>query len=191
MLKFIRKKLLMEDHTCPWWLAYTFDNRIRKLFHDPEKLLRPFVREGMRVADIGCGMGVFSIGMAKLVGETGRVYSVDLQQEMLDITEKRAAKENVANRIHKVKCTPDTLPIPENVDFILCFWMVHEVRDKPKFLRRIYELLNPGGQYLIAEPKIHTTSRNFNEILAIAENVGFHQTEQPAISISRAILLKK
>ena len=81
-----------HGHVCPWWLAYTFDNPLRKIFHKPQKMLDPYVKAGMKVMDIGCGMGFFSIGMAKLVGDKGKIFSVDLQPKMLEVTEKAAEK---------------------------------------------------------------------------------------------------
>jgi 2-polyprenyl-3-methyl-5-hydroxy-6-metoxy-1,4-benzoquinol methylase len=57
----------MKIHVCPWWLAYTFDNPIRRFFHKPDQMLAKFVKEGMTVVDIGCGMGYFSIGLAKIL----------------------------------------------------------------------------------------------------------------------------
>ena len=61
-------KTLLINNTCvcPWWLAYTFDHRIRRLFHKPEQMFAPYLRKGMTALDIGCGMGFFSIGMAQL-----------------------------------------------------------------------------------------------------------------------------
>jgi 2-polyprenyl-3-methyl-5-hydroxy-6-metoxy-1,4-benzoquinol methylase len=70
-----------NGHVCPWWLAYTFDNPIRKLFHKPQKMLSLYVKEGMSVMDVGCGMGFFSIGMARMVGDNGNVIAVDLQKK--------------------------------------------------------------------------------------------------------------
>ena len=69
-----------NGHVCPWWLAYTFDNPLRKLFHKPQIILAPYVKAGMRVMDVGCGMGFFSIGMAKLVGDNGKVFCVGMNQ---------------------------------------------------------------------------------------------------------------
>ena len=66
-----------SGHTgvCTWWIAYTFDNPLRRLIHKPQKVLGNYVKEGMAVMDLGCGMGHFSIGMAGLVGSTGRVIA--------------------------------------------------------------------------------------------------------------------
>jgi 2-polyprenyl-3-methyl-5-hydroxy-6-metoxy-1,4-benzoquinol methylase len=59
-----------------WWGGYFIDNRLRRLLHDPERLLGPYVTPGMTVLDVGCGMGWFSIPMAKLVGTQGRAPKI-------------------------------------------------------------------------------------------------------------------
>ena len=89
-----------NHHVCPCWLAYTFDNPIRGFFHQPQTMLAPYIAEGMTVMDVGCGMGFFSIGMAKMVGDKGKVLSVDIQPKMLEITIKRAKRAGVDNRIY-------------------------------------------------------------------------------------------
>lgn len=68
-----------DQRVCPWWLAYTFDHALRRLIHRPEVILAGLVRPGQTVLDLGCGMGFFSLAMARLVGEQGRVICVDLQ----------------------------------------------------------------------------------------------------------------
>ena len=99
----------MAKHVCPWWLAYTFDNPLRRIFHKPEEMFAPYLREGMTAIDLGCGMGYFSIGMAKLVGDTGKILSVDLQQQMLDTLMQRAGKAGVAGRITPLRCEENNI----------------------------------------------------------------------------------
>ena len=67
----------------------------------------------MIVADIGCGMGYFSIALAALVGDAGTVITVDVQQEMLDGTRKRAERAGVARRIRPVLAAHDDLGFRE------------------------------------------------------------------------------
>ena len=105
--------LLRDDRICPWRLAYTFDNPLRRFLHDPATLLSLHVREGMIVADIGCGMGYFSIALAALVGDAGTVIAVDVQQEMPDRTRKRAERAGVARRIRPVLAAYDDLGFRE------------------------------------------------------------------------------
>ena len=182
---------MLDDHVCPWWLAYTFDHRLRRLLHNPEKILSPYVREGMTALDIGCGMGFFSISMAKLVGASGSVIAVDLQQKMLDNLEKRAKHAGVADRIITHRCEPENIGNHRNIDFTLTFWMVHEVPNLQKFLTQIYNALKSGGKYLLVEPKIHVSADSFEKTVKIAGQVGFKMLETPPVAISRAVLFGK
>ena len=57
---------MSDHHVCPWWLAYTFDNPLRRLIHNPRDIFSGYVKEGMTVMDVGCGMGYFTLGLAEL-----------------------------------------------------------------------------------------------------------------------------
>lgn len=181
----------MSKHVCPWWLAYTFDNPLRRLFHKPKQIFPPYLKEGMTAVDLGCGMGYFSIGMAYIVGDTGKIIAVDLQQKMLDILMKRAAKAGVANHINAILCMDDDIKMKEKVDFALAFWMVHETPDQNKFLNQIYSVMKHEGKLLIAEPKMHVTRKEFNTTLTVAKKTGFHEINGPKIHFSHSALLAK
>ena len=80
----------MAAHVCPWWSAwFTINNPLRRLLHDPQQIVGPYVEPGMTVMDVGCGAGWFSIPMARMVGDQGRVLAVDLQPQMLDMVRRR------------------------------------------------------------------------------------------------------
>lgn len=190
-MKFMRELFLRDKHVCPWWLAYTFDNPLRRCFHDPRKILFPYLGKGMTAVDIGCGMGYFSRGMAKIVGDAGKVIAVDVQKEMLDITQKRAEKDGVAQRIRLIRVEQGDIGVTDQVDFALAFWMVHEVDDTLALLRQIFLILKQTGTFLIAEPKMHVTRSRFDEILSFAKEAGFKISDSPRIRFSRAVALKK
>ena len=181
----------MAKRICPWWMAYTFDNPLRRIFHKPEEIFLPYLHEGMTVVDLGCGMGFFSLGMAKLVGETGTVISVDLQQQMLDTLKNRAEKAGVANRINTFLCDANNIGSHKAVAFALAFWMVHETPDEMNFFKQVYALLRKSGKLLLAEPKLHVTGVEFQKTLAIADKVGFKFIDSPIISLSHTALLEK
>jgi ubiquinone/menaquinone biosynthesis C-methylase UbiE len=180
-----------NSHVCPWWLAYTFDNPIRRLLHNPQKMLGGYVKPGQTAVDIGCGMGHFSIGMARLVGPSGRVISVDLQPEMLDMVRSRAGQQGLQNRIHLHRCRPDSLGLAEPVDFVLAFWMVHEVPHRAAFLTEVRDLLKPEARFLVAEPKFHVSASDFQKTVALARSVGLEQRAEPNVSVSRAALFAR
>ncbi|MGD0820400.1 MAG: class I SAM-dependent methyltransferase [Desulfomonilia bacterium] len=188
-MKRLRTLLLMDDHVCPWWLAYTFDNPLRRILHPPEKVLSGLVRQGQTVLDIGCGMGHFSIGMARMVGERGRVIALDLQDQMLDRVRRRAEKQRLSDRLILHKGEVAGLDMRGEVDFALAFWMVHEVPDQHAFFQSVKGLLKPDGRLLMAEPKIHTSEADLIRSLKIAESAGLNVCAKPDISFSRTALL--
>jgi ubiquinone/menaquinone biosynthesis C-methylase UbiE len=187
----IKNFLLFKKHTCPWWLAYSWDNRLRKLIHDARQILKPYLSEGDRVADIGCGMGYFSIAMVEYVGSSGKIFAVDLQQKMLDILNERSKKLNARLPIKTILAGSEEKDIEVSLDFILSFWMLHEVEDKEAFLKNWYSFLKEGGKYLLVEPKIHTTQKLFDEEVKICKHIGFEEISHPQVRVSRAVLFRK
>jgi ubiquinone/menaquinone biosynthesis C-methylase UbiE len=187
-MSFINRIFLTGDHVCPWWLAYTFDNPLRKLVHDPEKMLGKYIKEGDTAVDIGCGMGHFSIGMAKLVGEKGMVVSVDIQEKMLERVKYRAEQKGLLSRIRLHKCSLEKLGVNEHADFALAFWMAHEVRNKNIFFSEIAGFLKPGARFLLVEPKMHVPESNFRKTVDIAEQSGLKPDSEEKAGLSRAML---
>lgn len=159
-------------HICPWWLTYTFDNPLRRFLHDPHAILRPYVRPGMTAADLGCGMGYFTVALADLVGPGGRVYAVDMQPRQLRVVEKRCRKAGVMDRVELVQAREDSLLLKEPLDFVLGFWVAHEVPDGAGFFRQIDDLLAKGGKALIVEPKLHVSRQETEDELTVARGQG-------------------
>ena len=177
-------------HVCPWWFCFTFDNPLRRLFQNPKKILAPYVREGDTVIDIGPGMGYFTISLAELVGSSGRVVAVDVQQKMLDFLIARARRRGVAERIVPHLSSPESIGINEKADFVLAFWMLHEVPDQELFLREVRSVLKPQGLLLLAEPIMHVRRKKFLQTIQLAEEVGFLLKDTPRISLSFAAVFE-
>jgi ubiquinone/menaquinone biosynthesis C-methylase UbiE len=185
-LNFVHNK-----HVCPWWLCFTFDNIFRKLIHDPYKILSPYIKAGDTVLDVGPGMGYFTIPLAKMAGVNGRVIAADIQEHMLLALKKRAERAGVDKRVIVHLSSSDSLGIKEQVNFILAFWMVHEVPDKQRFLSELFSVLKDNGTFLLVEPVIHVPKANFAETVNLAVQAGFTICAQPEIFLSRAVLLVK
>ncbi len=177
-------------HICPWWLAYSFDNPLRRFLHDPGKVLAGLVPPGGTVLDIGCGMGYFTLALARMVGPEGRVIAVDLQEPMLRRVRKRAARESLSSRIELHLCGPESLGVTVRADFILAFWVVHEAGDRRAFLQEVRGLLSPGGHLLVAEPRMHVSASDFRETVELARAAGLVPAGEPRIRWSRAMLFR-
>lgn len=184
----------MSKRVCPWWLGYWLLNPLRRLMHNPEKILAPFVTAGMTVLDVGPGMGFFSLPLARMAGPDGKVVCVDLQEKMLRALERRAAAAGLSDRIVTRICTPASLCLDDfsgKIDFALVFAVVHEVPDPANFFAELSGALKPGAFCLFAEPKGHVSVQEFEDSLAIAGQKGLRRVESPRIARSRAGLLKK
>jgi len=178
----------LGPHTCPWWFGYTFDNPLRRRIHDPALILGDLVRPGDTVADIGCGLGFFTVALAEMVGARGTVIAVDLQRQMLERTRRRAERRGLDDRIQFHACATDHVGVAGPVDFVLAFWMVHEVQHPTAFLAEVRSMLRPRGQFLIAEPRIHVPAARFARTVESARGAGFEVGAGPAVRFSRAVL---
>ena len=167
------------------------DNRIRRFFQNPAKIVGPYVKEGMTVLDIGCGPGMFTLAMAAMVGDTGRVIAVDVQQEMLDVVKTKGDQQGLSGRIRLHKSGSDFLGVTEKADFILSFYMVHEVPDRDAFLRQVRDLMKPGGRYLIVEPSFHVSMADYEETIETARRAGLKPVFWPKVLLSRATLFTR
>lgn len=150
--------MMTETHVCPWQRGNLLAISARRLVHNPKRILGPHLAEGMTVMDVGCGMGYFTIPMARMVGESGRVIAADLQPEMLKGMLRNAEKSEVKNRIEPRLCGKASMNIGNlsgKINFAILFMMLHEVPDRERLVREVSDALEPGGQLLFAEPVGH------------------------------------
>jgi ubiquinone/menaquinone biosynthesis C-methylase UbiE len=179
---------------CPVWLGYFLLNPLRRVLEDPRKMLGSFVSPGMTVLEPGCGMGYFTLPLAQMVGEQGRVVAVDVQAKMLGNLRRRAARAGLLDRIDIRLGRGNALGVEDlsgMVDLAVALHVVHEVPSRESFLREVREALKSGGRFLMVEPKHHVSQGEFAETLSAARGVGF-QEEPLAVKLrGRAALLVK
>jgi ubiquinone/menaquinone biosynthesis C-methylase UbiE len=176
-------------HRCPPWFCFTFDNRFRRLFHDAARLFSAYVREGTTVLDVGAGKGYFSVPLARMVGEKGRVIAADIEPKMLEAIERRAGKAGVAGRVSTLRVHPDMLEYP-GADFVLFFWSLHEMSGQEAILGAVRGALRPDGRVYIAEPRLHVGEPAFENLVRRAERAGFAVDSRPPVALSRAVVLR-
>ncbi len=180
-----------NNRICPVERADSLDSRIRRWVQNPQKILKPYINEGMAVLDLGCGPGFFSIDMAHMVGKSGRVIASDLQEGMLQKLKDKVHGTELENRITLHKCEENKIGVLESVDFILAFYMVHEVPNQEPFFNEIETILKPTGQVLIVEPPFHVSKKAFEDTVHKAHKAGLIAVERPKVFLSKAIILKK
>ncbi|MBT8361327.1 MAG: class I SAM-dependent methyltransferase [Desulfobacterales bacterium] len=158
---------------------------------NPQKILAPYIKEGMTVLELGCGPGFFTFDIAQMVGTSGRVIAADLQQGMLEKIRLKMKNSELKGQITLHRCTENTIGISDNIDFIFLFYMVHEVSDKKLLFNEIELLLNENGSIFIVEPPFHVSQKAFEEMICIAEGEGLRVVERPKLFLNKTALLKK
>jgi ubiquinone/menaquinone biosynthesis C-methylase UbiE len=184
----------LSHRVCPWWLGYFLASPLRRLLLDPEKVIGPYVREGMTVLEPGPGMGFFTLELARLVGPSGRVVAVDIQPRMLAALQRRAAKAGVSRQVEMRQASADSLNIAdlkERVDFTLPFAVVHEMPSARRFFVEAAQVSKPGATLLLVEPAGHVKDTEFKSELEAAAHAGFSFAEKQTIRSSQAVVLKK
>jgi ubiquinone/menaquinone biosynthesis C-methylase UbiE len=118
----------------------------RGLTFDPDMALKDLgLKTGMTAADIGAGPGYFTAKIAKMVGHPGKVYAVDIQEEMLVKLKKNLEAQGLKN-FETVLSKENHIPMPDGtVDLCFMSSVLHELYDPTKFLREIARILKKGG----------------------------------------------
>jgi SAM-dependent methyltransferase len=109
------------------------------------------IKPGEAVADIGAGSGYFTRRLAKLVGEKGTVYAVDIQQEMLDLLTNKMAELKIGNVTPVLGTITDPKLPPASVDLALMVDVYHEFDFPYEMVEAICVGLKPGGRLVFVE----------------------------------------
>lgn len=173
--------------------ARHLDTRFRRLLYRPGRLAARYVRPGDRVLDFGCGPGFFTREFAKRVGDGGRVFAVDLQEEMLHILRAKMEAGGLLSRITTHRCRSDTIALPDECrgtfDAAFAIFVVHEVPDPRRVFSEIGALVKPGGTLFFSEPPLVVSGREFEDELRYAEEAGFSVRERRLFFVNRAAVL--
>ncbi|MDI6858726.1 MAG: class I SAM-dependent methyltransferase [Dehalococcoidia bacterium] len=120
--------------------------RIRDLLQDPRNALAlARVGPGMIVADYGCGPGSFAIPAARMVGESGKVYAIDIHPLAIDSVRERAGKNGLRNVEPILVQGYDTGIVSASVDRVLLIDTIHRIDDTKALFREVHRMLKPDG----------------------------------------------
>lgn len=184
------KKQSQGQDVCSHKHSFFLDNIARMLLQSPRRILRSYITPGQTVLDLGCGPGFFTLEMAKMVGPEGRVIGVDIQPEMLDMVRKKAQKKGYDKSIRLHQCQENTLGLDADfkADFILAYYMIHEVNNPESLFIELKQLLHDQGLILVVEPPFHVSQKDFLALIALAQKQGFKVVDRPRRKGGRSVL---
>lgn len=159
-----------------------FDQRFR-IVH----ALRPY--QGMRIADIGAGTGLFTVLLARAVGPEGVVYAIDTSPEFIAGIEERAREYHVTNIVPLVNTQEDTRLEPASIDLAFLSDTYHHLEQPRAMLDSIHRALKPFGDLVIVDlhrrpgfssPWVMGHVRvGMEQVIAEVETAGFRLVEAP------------
>jgi ubiquinone/menaquinone biosynthesis C-methylase UbiE len=139
----------------PAFLGPFLDSRIRRWMQPPERVIaRSGLRPGMRILEIGCGSGAYTVLAARTVGPRGEVMALDVQQGMLDqlIAKLRRAENADVGNVTMALGDAEDLPFPDNTfDLVMLVTALPEIPDQARALGEIRRVLRPKGVLAVTE----------------------------------------
>jgi ubiquinone/menaquinone biosynthesis C-methylase UbiE len=127
--------------------GFSLDEATRRSWYSPEAVLHN-LRSGMVFLDIGCGEGFFSILAAKKVGETGKVFAVDIDASAIEKFKRKAEAEGLKNIVAKVGKAEDTVFCNGCADFIFYCMDLHDFADPVKVIKNAKQMIKANGQLI-------------------------------------------
>ena len=118
---------------------------IRDRFVNPGKQLQKVgIEEGQTVLDFGCGPGSYAIPAARMVGERGRIYALDIHPLAIKAVEKKAKKERLTN-IKTILSDRDTGLPDGSIDVVLLYDTIHMIKHKQSLLKELHRVMKTNG----------------------------------------------
>ena len=150
--KIVRK---LVHFPAPAFIGRLLDSGYRRRIQPPAQLIeRSGIKKGMQVLDLGCGSGAFTPFIARVVGEKGKVYALDIQADMLKQLERKLSKpenRDIKN-IKLIEGNAYELPFEDNsLDLVNMVTVLQEIPDRNRALQEVKRVLKRGGFFAVTE----------------------------------------
>ncbi|BCZ44402.1 methyltransferase type 11 [Clostridium gelidum] len=123
----------------------------RELLPPDETLINLGLHEGDVMADIGCGIGYFTIPASKIVGDNGKIFAMDILPELLQDVKIKIKGNNISN-VEIILTEENDLKLEDDkVTFAFISTVLHEADKKENFLNEIKRIISPKGKIAIVE----------------------------------------
>jgi cyclopropane fatty-acyl-phospholipid synthase-like methyltransferase len=136
------------------------------------------IQAGMKVLDVGCGQGTFTVCIAKIVGGTGKVTAVDISDEDLDTMNQNLGKYKVRPQVTFVKADAAELPTffaPESFDMAVSYRLIEELKQPkqlPRIVSSIFQVIRRSGIIMMLELSTETSGIAEENLIRLHRDIG-------------------
>ncbi len=147
------------------FIFMSFSYKLRDLFLPRENILKEArIERGFHILDYGCGPGGYIIPTSKLVGESGKIYALDIHPLAVQMVQKLASKKRLAN-VETILSDCETGLPDSSIDVILLYDTLHALSDSNRVLEELHRVLKPGGTLSLSDHHLEE-----NEIMSRVTN---------------------
>ncbi|MBW2036120.1 MAG: class I SAM-dependent methyltransferase [Deltaproteobacteria bacterium] len=145
------------------------DNPLRHRFENPIKTLKAAgLKPGLKVLEVGCGPGFFTIPAAEIVGDEGLVYAVDVHPLAIEKVQKKIESKRLTNVCPMRTNASDTGLPDQSIDLVFIFGLPRIVGGQESMIPEIHRILKPGG--MLSYKKTRGSEK---ELIRKLESAGF------------------
>ncbi|HVO85785.1 MAG TPA: methyltransferase domain-containing protein [Candidatus Eisenbacteria bacterium] len=136
------------------------------------------ITEGVRVLDVGCGQGTFTVCVARLVGKTGKVVAVDVSNENLEEMNQNLQRYDVKRRVEFLKTDATNLPTliaRDSFDMAVSYRLIEELKHPkqlPKVISAIVQVVRQNGTVAMIELNTETNSIAEENLISLHRDIG-------------------
>ena len=159
-----------------WIITLVHDNPLLPALRNPYKLLRAAgLKQGQKVLEVGCGPGFFTIPAAKIVGEEGLIYAIDINPFAIRRVEKKIGKEGLKNVKPSLTNASNTGLAESSIDLAFLFGLPYVAGGLGNVMSEMHRILKPGA--LLSLEKTRGSSE---ELIQDTERAGFSYVDRRA-----------
>jgi arsenite methyltransferase len=139
-------------HQDPKTYISMLENPQRDAEQKPDEVIAALgLKQGEVLADIGAGSGYFSFRFARKVGDSGRIYAVDINPDMIVYMNRHIRDSKLKNVVTVLSAPDDPLLMDDSINrFFICnTW--HHIENRPSYIARMKKMLKPGGQIIVVD----------------------------------------
>jgi len=141
-------------------ISVMHDNPLLPIFRNPDKLLKAAgLKQGQKVLEVGCGPGFFTLPAAKIVGEEGFVYAVDVHPLAIERVKEKIMKEEIKHVTPLLANASDSGLPDRSIDLAFLFGLQYIAGGLGNVISELHRILKPGGVLSLNNAQLNMYNR--------------------------------